>query len=95
MSRAAELLFDFIGVVPMAIGILYFSTRQIKLHIGMPMKGLRRNDVDIVEKAGIKIYNTLISQLKSVIPVPCCSLPQFIKITDLLLIIWYNLIERA
>jgi hypothetical protein len=24
--------------------VLYFSTRQVKFHIGMPMKGLRRND---------------------------------------------------
>ena len=48
----------------------------------------------IVEKAGIKIYNTLISTQK-VIPAPRCSHPQLTKINDLLLIMWYNLMERA
>jgi hypothetical protein len=40
----------------------------------------------IVEKAGIKIYIKHQYQLSSVISVPCCSLPQFTKINDLLLI---------
>jgi hypothetical protein len=42
MNRAAELLFCIIGVA-----LLYYiiSTRQAMFQKGMPMKGLRRNDV--------------------------------------------------
>jgi len=41
MSQRVEILLSFIGVAHL---YLFNSIRQVKLHIGMPMKGLRRND---------------------------------------------------
>jgi hypothetical protein len=52
-----------------------FLYAPIFVQVSDPSTSLRINStmLNIVEKAGIKIYNTLISQLKSVIPVPQLS----------------------